>query len=323
MTTASTKIQSAEIQFALGLDVSKDTVTLYDSLTRRTLVLQNKKRALHAGLKPFVDRGLAVCEATGGYEDTLLAVLFALGIPAHRADAAKVKWFIKSRGGHAKTDAIDAARLAEYGLDRHAELDRWQPPSPNQQKIEALVARRRDLIDIRTEELNRLKAPRSHLVAADIKAHIRDLDRRIAAFDRQIEALLAADRVMGQRAQTLRSIPGIGRVVAATLLAQMPELGTVNRRQAASLAGCAPHPRDSGKAKQYRATKGGRRYLRPPLCVAALAASRGQNNLADAYRNFVNAGKPKRVALVAVMRRIITIANAKLRDLDTAQPQLT
>jgi len=317
MTTASNEIQSA-----LGLDVSKDTVTLYDSLTRRTLVLQNKKRALRAGLKPFVDRGLAICEATGGYEDTLLAVLHALAIPAHRADAAKVKSFIKSYGGHAKTDGIDAAWLARYGLDRDAQLERWQPPSANQQKIEALVARRRDLIGIRTEELNRLKAPRGHLVATDIKAHLRDLERRIAGFDQQIETLLATDRLMNQRAQTLRSIPGIGPVVAATLIAQMPELGPINRRQAASLAGCAPHPRDSGKANQYRATKGGRRYLRPPLFVAALAASRGQNKLADAYRTFVKAGKPKRVALVALMRRIITIANAKLRDLSLLQPQL-
>jgi len=312
-----------EIQSVLGLDVSKDTVTLFDSVSRQTTTLANNRRALRAALKSYRQRGLAICEATGGYEDDLLAVLFKLAIPVHRADAAKVKAYIRSFGNPAKTDAIDAAWLARYGLDRHATLARWQPPAPNQERIEALVARRNDLVAIRVQERNRLKGPRSHLIATDLKSHIRDLDRRITTIERRIEALIKADRIMADRATALRSVPGIGRLLAPMLLAMMPELGTLSRRQAASLAGCAPHPRDSGKANQYRHTKGGRRPLRPALFIAALAAARGNNQLADAYSALVKRGKPKRLALVAIMRKIITIANARLRDLNAQTPQLT
>jgi transposase len=318
MTTPSTGIQST-----LGIDVSKDTVTLFDTMSRRTVTVANNKRALRAALKASLGRELAVCEATGGYEDKLLAVLLDLGIPAHRADAAKVKAYIRSFGNPAKTDAIDAAWLARYGLDRDATLARWQPPDPSQAQIEALVSRRNDLVAIRVQERNRLQSPRSHRIAADIKSHIRDLDRRIAQIERQTETLIKTNKAMANRAKSLRSVPGIGRVLAPMLLAMMPELGTINRRQAASLAGCAPHPRDSGKAHPYRSTRGGRRQLRPALFIAAMAASRGNNKLAEAYRALVKAGKPKRLALVAVMRRIITIANAKLRDISSHKPQLT
>jgi len=318
MTTTPAKIQSA-----LGLDVSKDTVTLFDSLSHQTLTLTNDKRALRAALKSYVGRGLAICEATGGYEDKLLAALFELGIPAHRADAAKVKAYIRSFGNPAKTDAIDAAWLARYGLDRDVTLVRWQPPHPSQEQIEALVSRRNDLVAIRVQERNRLQSPRSHLVATDIKSHIRDLDRRIATIEQQIDALLKANQNMADRAKTLRSVPGIGPVVASMLLAVMPELGTLSRRQAASLAGCAPHPDDTGKINRHRRTRGGRRVLRPMLFVAAMAASRGNNKLASAYKELLTHGKSKRLALVAIMRRIITIANARLRDLALNQTQLT
>jgi transposase len=318
MTMSPTKIQSA-----LGLDVSKDTVTLFDTITRRTITLVNTKRALRTALKIYVDRDLAICEATGGYEDKLLAVLFELSIPAHRADGAKVKAYIRSFGNPAKTDAIDAAWLARYGLDRDTTLIRWQPTDPKQEQIEALVARRSELVEIRVQERNRLKAPRSHLIAADLKSHIRDLDKRITALEQQIDILIKTDQAMTERANTLRSVPGIGRILAPTLMAMMPELGTINRRQAASLAGCAPHPRESGKATQYRHTKGGRRQLRPALFIAALAAVRGKNKLAEAYKALVKVGKPKRLALVAVMRKIITIANARLRDIKKPIHQLT
>lgn len=318
MTTIPTKIESA-----LGLDASKDTIALFDSLSGRTVTLANDRRALRIALAPYRDRGLAVCETTGGYEDTLLAVLFELGIPAHRADGARVKAYIRSFGKPAKTDAIDAAWLARYGLERQAALARWRPPAPHQQRIEALVARRNDLVAIRVQERNRLAGPRGHLVAADLKSHIRDLDTRIEAIERQIQALIQADEVMARRAETLRSVPGIGPVLAPMLLAMMPELGTMNRRQAASLAGCAPHPDQTGKSDRYRSTKGGRRALRPALFIAALAATRGENTLARAYRHLISCGKTKKCALVAIMRRIITIANARLRDLNNTAHQLT
>ncbi|WP_428423744.1 IS110 family transposase [Pararhizobium sp.] len=309
-----------KIQSVLGLDVSCDSVTLFDSLTGHPLTIGNTRDALHSALQAYGGRTdiLAVCEATGGYEDQVLAVLMALGISAHRADAAKVKAYIRSFGKRAKTDAIDARWLAQYGLDRSQTLVRWQPPQASQSQVRLLSARRTDLVAMRVQEKNRLKAPRSAMIAADIEDHIAELDRRIALIEAQIETLIRDDTGLRRREKALRSVPGIGATIAALLIAAMPELGSINRRQAASLAGCAPHPRDSGKLNGYRAVCGGRRHLRPALFIAALTAIRGDNPLATAYKAFLSAGKPKRLALGAIMRKIITIANARIRDAQAA-----
>lgn len=308
--------QYTEIQSVLGFDISCDSVTLFDSLTGHTTIHANDGETLRAALMPLQARHnmLAICEATGGYEDTLLATLVSLGIPAHRADAAKVKAYIRSFGNRAKTDAIDARFLARYGLDRASKLARWQTVDTTQESLQILVARRSDLVAMRVQEKNRLKAPRSRLIAEDIKSHIAELDRRIEAIEKTIETLIKRSRTLTARQTILRSVPGIGPTVACLVLATMPELGHINRRQAASLAGCAPHPKDSGKAVKYRSTAGGRRQIRPALFVAALAAIRGDNALAGTYRALVKAGKPKRIAIVAVMRKIITIANARIRE---------
>lgn len=308
-----------EIQTALGLDVSQDSVTLFDSLTGKTCTIANDIQALSAALLPLSDRDLAVCEATGGYEDKLLAVLHDLAIPAHRADAAKVKAYIRSFGKRAKTDPIDAQWLSRYALDRSPILLRWQPPEPSQVQIETLVARRLDLVAMKRQETNRLKAPRGHLVANDILHHIADLEARIRAIETQIDDIISQNSAFALRARTLRSIPGIAAVLAPILIATMPELGRLNRRQAASLAACAPHPRDSGKLRQHRHSSGGRRQIRPALFIAALAATRGSNPLANFYQNLVSKGKPKRLALAAVMRKIIIFANARIRDALAAQ----
>lgn len=312
-----------EIQTALGLDVSQDSVTLFDSLTGQTLTIANDTQALRAALDPLRNRDLAVCEATGAHEDKLLAVLHSLAIPAHRADAAKVKAYIRSFGKRAKTDPIDARWLSRYAIDRSYSLMRWQPPRPCQARIETLVARRLDLVAMKSQETNRLKAPRGHLIADDIRDHIADLETRIRSIETQIDDLIAQNHDLALRAQALRSIPGIAAVLAPLLIATMPELGSLNRRQAASLAGCAPHPRDSGKLSSHRHSSGGRRQIRPALFIAALAAARGNNPLGDFYKSLLKAGKPKRLALAAVMRKIITFANARIRDALYQLPQLT
>ncbi|EJC74430.1 IS110 family transposase [Rhizobium hidalgonense] len=304
-----------EIQSVLGLDVSCDTVTLFDSCTSRCLTIANEADALRAALQPYQGTAtLAVCEATGGHEDKLLGVLIELAIAAHRADPAKVKAYIASFGKRAKNDPIDAHWLSRYGCDRAAVLPRWQPAAPTQQKLELLVARRLDLVAMRVQEQNRLKAPRSRLIADNISAHLCELQRHIEALNTEIDTLISESRDLTLRATSLRSVPGIGPVLVPLLLAVMPELGTLNRRQVASLAGVAPHPKDSGKASWHRSTTGGRRQIRPALFIAALAACRGNSPLATAYQALLKAAKPKRVALTAIMRKIITIANARVRD---------
>lgn len=318
---------SRQIESVLGLDVSKDTVTLHDLASGRRATVPNTRPALTEALEALASCELAVCEATGGYEDTLLAVLAALAIPAHRADGARVKAFLRSHGRRAKTDAIDAEGLALFGRERGAELPRWRPAAEDQAELVALVERRRDLVVIRAAEKNRRNAPRSasgsDLVREDIEAHIAELDRRIGVIDERIAGLVAGSVELAARARVLRTVPGIGPMLAPFLLAGMPELGSIGQGQAASLAGLAPHPRQSGKSDGYRSTRGGRRFLRPPLFLAALAATRADNGLAHFYKRLLAAGKPKRLALVAVMRKIIVIANARLRELAQQRVQLT
>ncbi|PYE90623.1 transposase, partial [Phyllobacterium leguminum] len=278
-----------EIQSVIGLDVSCDTVTLFDSLTSQTMTVANRCDELRSALEAFAGRGglLAVCEATGGYEDELLAALAMLAIPAHRADAAKVKSYIRSFGKRAKTDAIDAQWLARYGCDRGRTLAPWRPAEANHSRISLLAARRMDLVAMRVQEKNRLKAPRARTIAVDIKDHIAELERRIDAIELEIKTLINNDPGLRQRESALRTIPGVGETIAAFLIATMPELGSMNRRQAACLAGCAPHPRDSGRMTGHRTTTGGRRHIRPMLFIAALTAIRGKNDLAAAYKAFL------------------------------------
>lgn len=316
---------TAQIQFALGFDVSKATITFFDTRTGKIGTVENSKVALRAALKPYAGRGdmLAICEATGGYEDDLLDVLEDLTIPAHRADAVRVKAFIRACGANAKTDPIDARHIAQYGLSRAQSLPRWRPSPPHEAKVKLLVLRRTDLVSMRVQEENRLKAPRNKPIAREIAGHIAEIKRRIEAIDKQIETIISLDKRLKDRKAILQTVPGIGKVIAPMLLALMPELGHIDRKQAASLAGCAPHPRDSGAHKGRRFTTGGRRQLRPLLFTAAMAASHSKSHLAATYRRLLHTGKSKLTALGAIMRHIIVIANARLKEYQNEQIRLT
>lgn len=298
----------------LGLDVAKASIALHDVKSGRSRTVPNNRQALFDVLESYAGHDLAVCEATGGYEDVLLEVLASLGIPAHRADALKVRAFLRSHGILAKTDAIDARGLACYGCDRIDSLTRWRPAVAVQDQLAVLVERRRDLVAMRAAEKNRLQAPRAAAIAEDVTSLIADLTRRIRTLQQRIADLIANSRQMHLAEQALRQIPGIGQTIAATLLAGLPELGAMTRQQAAALAGLAPHPRDSGNQRGHRTTRGGRRTLRQPLFLAALTAIRKPGKLAHAYNALLQRGKPKRLALIAVARKIVVIANAKVRD---------
>lgn len=300
----------------LGLDVAQDSVTLHDLASRQTLTVANTDAALTAALLPFRDRQLAVCEATGGHEAVLLAVLLELGIPAHRADGGKINAFARSL--HlAKTDRLDARTLALYGRERGATLPLWTPPAAHQLELTALVRRRADLVATRKAERTRAKAPGAAAVAGSLARSLAFLDSEIKDLETALANLIAATPELTQRKTTLISIPGVGGIVATSMLALMPELGQISRRQAASLAGVAPHPDQTGTTRNRGRTKGGRRVLRPVLFIAALTAVRGDNQLSQFYKCLLAAGKSKRLALVAVMRKIVVIANARLKELYT------
>jgi transposase len=312
----------APIETVLGLDVAQDSVTLHDLVTGRTVTVANTGEALLAALEPLRQRALAVCEATGGHETVLLGVLLALAIPAHRADGAKISAFARSL--HlAKTDRRDARTLALYGRERGAGLAHWTPPPAHQAALTALVRRRADLVAARKAERARTTAPGAAAIAASLARSLAFLDAEIAGLETAIAELIAATPQLERRQSVLTGLPGIGKTVAASLLALLPELGRLSRRQAAALAGVAPHPDQTGTTRNRGRTIGGRRVLRPVLFLAALTAVRGDNSLSHFYKRLVAAGKPKRLALVAVMRKLVVIANARIADLNTKTLQLT
>ncbi len=300
----------------IGADVGKAEIVLHDSRGNARHTIPNKPKDLAAfAAKADLDATcLVVCEATGGYEDVLLATLLAVGCPAHRADARKVKAFIRSYGTLAKTDALDAKALALYGQERHASLPRWQAPDPVRETLQTLVLYRIDFVATRTAYRNRLAAPGSGPVHAHLETLVTALSKQIEAIDEAIDQTLHETASLLRAKKALTSIKGIGEISAAAMLALMPELGRIDRRKAAALAGLAPHPNQSGTTDRYRCTKGGRPEIKQALFLPAQTAARFNPVLKDTYQRLIKAGKKPIVAIVAIMRRLIVIANARLRD---------
>lgn len=298
----------------IGCDVGKAEIVVYDSRDDTTRSIPNQSQALAAFAAGLGPNCLAVCEATGGYEDALLAALLAAGCPAHRADARKVKAFIRSFGTLGKSDALDAKALARYGIERHAVLTRWSQPDPERERLQILVRTRAELVAQRVACGNRIEAPGAAPVRAMLEALRTCLSQQIAALEAAIDQAMHANPVITRTERALRGIVGIGPATAATLVALMPELGTIGRRQAAALAGLAPHPNQSGTVEAYRRTRGGRAEIKRLLFMPALTATRHDPAMKDAYRQLLERRKKPIVAITAIMRRIIVIANARVRD---------
>jgi transposase len=298
----------------IGCDVGKTTIVVFDSRDRRTTAIPNRRQDLARFARRLDDTCLVVCEATGGHEATLLDVLVQAGIAAHRADARKVKAFIRSFGILGKTDAIDARALAEYGRERETKLARWQAPDKHRGQLQTLVLTRRDLVAERLACTNRLGAPGAQTVQPYLERLLDCFNAQIKAIEAAIEALIRAHTPLARAAKTLRKVAGIGPATAAALIALMPELGHLNRRKAAALAGLAPHPRQSGATDAYRRTKGGRPEVKRVLFMAALSAAKHNTDLRAFYKKLIANGKKPLVALTAVMRKLVVICNAMLRQ---------
>ena len=310
-------------EIVLGFDVSKDTLTVFQacssSPSAKPFVIDNTATAIRRFLKSLKRVDLAVCEPTGGHEHVLLVELMAAGIACHRVDALKVKAFIRSFGTLAKTDALDAEALAHYGKDRWERLSLFLPPEADRKMLTDLVARREDLVAMKVAEQNRSRAPASKVIKASCDAILRAITRQIEAIEEKTKALIDKSPQLRAAFREMQSLPGIGAITAIALLAHMPELGTLQRRQAASLAGVAPHANDSGQFKGHRTMRGGRSEVRRHLFMAALAASHANGPLREAYQRLIKNGKKPIVAIGALMRKIIVILNARLRDLNAQQ----
>lgn len=298
----------------LGFDVSKDSITVFDSRTGQCSELANRPASIARFLRAYDRRTYAVCEPTGGYEFLLLEALQQAAITTHRADTIRVKNFIRSLGKIAKTDAIDARGLSRYAQERWRELPLWSAKSEQVATIQALVQRRLELLDMRVAERNRAKGPTAARIAASLRSVLAVLNKQIKNLEQQIEETFLASKTLTNIAAALQSVPGIGRLTACALYALMPEIGTLSTKQAAALAGLAPHPKDSGTLSGYRRVRGGRPQVRKALFMPAMAATRSHSPIATFYKDLIGRGKKPRVALVAVMRKIIVIANARARD---------
>lgn len=255
---------------------------------------------------------LVVLEATGGYQAQVAAELALHDIPVAVVNPRQTRDFAKALGRLAKTDAIDAAVLAEF-----AERIRPEPrPMLDAQTLElqALVGRRRQLIDMRTGEVNRLETCRVERVRRDIQKTISWLTRRIKDAEDDIDKMIRKTPVWREREDLLSSIVGVGKTVARTLLVELPELGRLNRREIAALVGLAPMNNDSGKRRGKRAIQGGRPEVRSMLYMAAVTAARSNPQVRVMYQRLLAAGKLKKVALVACARKLLTILNAMVRE---------
>jgi len=299
-------------QLCLGLDIAKDTITAATGTTTR--VIANQRRAIRAFLKSHKHAELVVCEPTGGHEGLLLDECLRAGIACHRADTLKVKSFIRSYGTHGKSDAIDAVMLAAYGRERWEKLALWQAPDPDQVRLRALVRRRQELIAIKVAENNRAKAPGGCDLATSFEAVIEAVEHQIQAIEAAMRDLIANSTTLRARAAICTAMDSLGPIMAAKLLAILPELGSMTRRKAAALAGVAPHPNDSGQKQGYRKIRGGRPEVRSTLYMPALRAAAGHGEFAAFYRRLIANGKKPMVAIAAVMRKIVVTLNARLRD---------
>lgn len=297
----------------IGIDVSKSELVLAVHPTEESWTSPTTPAALEAliprlrGLAP----ALVVLEATGGYEAPVAAALAAADLPVAIVNPRQVRAFAQAINRTAKTDAIDAHVLALFGA-RVAPTPRPLPDAATR-ALGALVARRRQLLDMLGSERRRLEHATTTPVQRDLRTHIRWLERRLTQVDRDLTGTIAASPIWRVKEDLLTSVPGVGPTTARTLLAELPELGQLDRRAIAALAGVAPFNRDSGRWRGQRHIWGGRASLRATVYMAALVAARHNPPLRAFYERLRAAGKPPKVALVAVMRKLLTILNAMLR----------
>jgi transposase len=303
----------------VGVDVSKDWLDLHvlEGTSQRFGNTPEGHRSLIALLKPQPIQRV-VLEATGGYERLLVAALVAAELPVVVTNPRQVRDFAKALGMLAKTDRIDAHVLARFA---QAVQPATRPIADEQtQKMREFMARRAQLIEMRVMESNRLKQANARRVRSDLLSSIEFIDKRIKRLDDEIDEEIQRSPAWQGKVDLLLSVPGIGPQTARVLVIELPELGSCSRQQGAALVGLAPMNRDSGQFRGKRMIIGGRAGVRRALYMAALAASRSNPVIRQHYKKLHAAGKPFKVAIVACMRKLLTIVNAMLRKSVPWQP---
>jgi len=306
----------------IGIDVAKETFDLC-ILPEGTLQhRENNPKGIHQTVETLLalNPTLIVMEATGGYETLLAAELQAAHLPVAIVNPRRVRDFAKARGRMAKTDRIDARILAEFAATLRPSVQGILDSQSRNMK--ALVARRRQLIEIRVAEANRMEHASEKAVSQSLQRVLKTLDREIRKIERQIRDQLAQMPELQSKAQLLQSIPGIAETTATMLVTEVPELGRLNRRQIAMLMGVAPINRDSGTFKGKRMTGGGRKEVRTRLFMPTLVAIQHNPVIRVFYERLLKAGKTKMVAIIASMRKLLVILNSLVAKNQSWNPKI-
>ena len=300
----------------IGIDVSKATLDVAILPTGEHFVVSNDEAGidelLGKKLLAEVSDALVLLEASGGFERPVVAALAASGVALFVVNPRQARDFAKATGQLAKTDRLDAFVLAHF-----AQAIRPAPraiPDAEAREFQEILARRRQIIQMMTAEKNRLGASTSKAVCGRIEAHIRWLEKELSHTDRDLDETIENSPTLKENEALLRSVPGMGPVLCRTLLAELPELGSLSPRELSALVGVAPLNRDSGTLRGRRTVWGGRARVREALYMGALIASRFNPAIKEFYERLVEAGKPKKVALVACMRKLLIILNALMRE---------
>ena len=299
----------------IGIDISKDTFDA--SLDAETSVsFSNDPSGYHRLLKMILSHEDStphiVCEPTGGYEKNLLSFLWERSISLSLVNASKIRSFARAQGRLAKTDKIDAHIIREFGLAMNP--SRTKAPSAKLEELAALMQRRKQLDLMYQQEQQRFAQARAAIIKRSHKQIMKMLQKQLDDIQKLIEKLFDGDDDLRQKKERIEQVKGVGPITSATLLAELPELGTLSRREIAALVGVAPMNRDSGKFRGRRTTQGGRFDARKTLYMSALVASRHNPILKAFYQKLIQKGKAPKLALTAVMRKLIILINRLLKN---------
>ena len=309
----------------VGIDVSKAQVDVAVRPTGKRWTLPYDETGIEGLIPQIVDLepALVLLEATGGLELPLVAALAAAALPVVVVNPRQVRDFAKATGTLAKTDTLDAAVLAHFADAVRPEVRPLRDAET--QALNSLTARRHQVMTMLVSEKNRLGTAIG-AVSPRIEAHIAWLEQELSDLDKGLRQTLRRSPVWREKDDLLRTVPGVGEQLSLTLLANLPELGTLNRRQIAALVGVAPYNRDSGALRGKRAVWGGRSRVRAVLYMGALVATRHNPAIRDFYQRLLASGKPKKLALVACMRKLLVILNSMLKNgspwCDMTQPEI-
>src|SRR6266850_5063640 len=300
-----------EVKRFVGIDVAKVALDVFIGPAGAAFSVTNDEVGIRELLRHLAPDDFVILEATGGLEMPVASALAAAGIAVAIVNPRQVRDFARATGQLAKTDRLDAEVLARFAEAIRPPVR----PVPDEQTkaLAALVARRRQLIEMLTAEKNRLRLAARPLQKR-VQVHITWLEKELALTNTDLEATIRLSPVWREKEEVLRSVPGVGPVLTTTLFANLPELGTLTRKEVAALAGVAPFPRDSGTLKGRRAIWGGRAHVRAALYMATLVATRRNPVIRTFYQRLCQAGKAKKLALTACMRKLLTILNAMLKS---------